>query len=228
MRIATKYFISTLFALSIVLSYSCKDAKKKLSIDDVSISVLDKDEMRALRSYFNDKHLEEAHQSKIKNAIKDKKTFYENEKSFCKKNNLIKIENNQLYSVARLTHSLPFVNKKTNDFLELLGERMEESFKEKGLQYYRFVITSVLRTEDDQRKLLRVNVNATPNETSHYYGTTFDISQTRFISKETGETLYNYRLRNILARELIRLQEEKKCYVLIENQEKCFHITAIQ
>ena len=221
MRIAFKHFISTIFVLFIVLSYSCKE---KQNIDNVSISVLDKDEMRALRLYYNDKHLVEAHQSKIKEAIKDKKTFYENEESYCKKNKLVKIENNSLYSVARLTHSLPYVNKKTDNFLDLLGERMEDSFKEKGLQHYRFVITSVLRTEDDQRKLQR----ATPNETSHYYGTTFDISQTRFISKETGETIYSYRLRNILARELIRLQKEKECYVLIENREKCFHITAIQ
>lgn len=207
---------------------SCNRANKTVSIDYVSVPVLSTEEMRAIHIYANDKHLEEAVQSKIKTPIKDKETFYNNEEDFCDKYNLKKIENNKLYNVARLSHSIPYVNKKTENFLELLGERMEDSFKEKGLDHYRFVLTSVLRTKKDQQQLQKLNINATPNVTSHYFGTTFDISQTRFVAEKSNETVYSYRLRNILARELIRLQEEDKCYVLIENREKCFHITVKQ
>lgn len=197
-------------------------------IDYVSVAKLSTAEMRSLKTNLNDKHNIEAHKSDLKEPIKDKTYFNDNKESICKKADLTKIETNELYVVARLTHSLPYVNDKTADFLDLLGKRMQESFKEKDIRPYRFTLTSVLRTLKDQRHLQKVNVNATPNETPHYFGTTFDISQTRFQMTDSNEPLYNYRLRNLLARELIKLQDEGKCYVILESREKCFHVTVRQ
>ena len=184
--------------------------------------------MRALKKNLNDKHIIEAHKSKLKKPLKDKKTFYADEENICKEADLKKLETNKLYGVSHLTYSLPYVNEKSADFLELLGKRMKESFEENGISHYRFMLTSVLRTEKDQRLLQKVNANAALKETPHYFGTTFDISQTRFMMGSSSEAKYSYRLRNILARELIRLQEEGLCYVIIESREKCFHVTVKQ
>jgi hypothetical protein len=184
--------------------------------------------MRALKTNMNDKHIEEAHKSALKSPIKDKKSFYADQEHLCKKANFEKIETNKLYGVSRLTYSLPYVNEKSADFLDLLGKRVKESFEERGITHYRFMLTSVLRTEKDQRLLQKVNANATPKETSHYFGTTFDISQTRFMMGNSNKAKYSYRLRNILARELIRLQQEGKCFVILESRVKCFHVTVIQ
>lgn len=213
-----------------ILFQSCKsrESSNTKSIDHISVALLSKSEMRAMKTHLNEAHLSEAHKSKIKTPIKSKAYFKDNLDHYCKHADLEKITTNPLYAVGRLTYSLPYLNEKSVDFLALLGERMEKSFEEKGIKHYRFVLTSVLRTLKDQRQLQRVNANATPNETSHYYGTTFDISQTRFLMSKTGESVYSYRLRNLLARELIKLQEEGECYVIIESREKCFHVTVRQ
>jgi hypothetical protein len=71
-------------------------------------------------------------------------------------------------------------------------------------------------------------VNATPNNSSHYYGLSFDLSQTMFYESGKKDPIYSYRLRNLLLRELIKMQEEGKCYVLLENQTKCIHITVTE
>lgn len=218
------------FLLILSLFSFCKHAESPevKGIDHVSIPYLTKIEMRALKTNLNDVHIIEAHKSALEKPLKDKKTFYADEESICKKADLEKIATNKFYGVSHLTYSLPYVTDKSADFLDLLGERMKKSFEEKGVRYYRFMLTSVLRTEKDQRLLQKVNTNATPKETSHYFGTTFDISQTRFLMENSNEAKYSYRLRNILARELIRLQEEGKCYAIIESREKCFHVTVRQ
>lgn len=228
LRIMLRVILSSLLLIS--LFSFCKHTGKPEAkgIDYVSVSYLSNVEMRALKTNLNDKHIIEAHKSGLKKPLADKKTFLANEEEICKKADLEKIKTNKLYGVSRLTYSLPYVNEKTAEFLELLGERMKDSFEEKGITHYRYMLTSVLRTQKDQRLLQKVNANATPKETPHYFGTTFDISQTRFLMGNTKESVYSYRLRNILARELIRLQEEGKCYVILENREKCFHVTVRQ
>lgn len=227
-KIMTRVILASLLLLSLFSFCKHTESPEAKGIDYVSISYLSNIEMRALKSNLNDKHIIEAHKSGLKKPIADKKSFYANEEDICKDADLIKVKTNKLYGVSRLTYSLPYLNEKSADFLNLLGERMQESFEEKGISHYRFMLTSVLRTQKDQRLLQKVNANATPKETPHYFGTTFDISQTRFLMGNSNETKYSYRLRNILARELIRLQEEGKCYVILESREKCFHVTVRQ
>lgn len=223
-----KIILSSLLILSLFSFCNHSESPDAKGIDHVSISYLSNSEMRAMKSNLNDKHIVEAHKSGLKQAIKDKEAFYADEERICKEADFEKLTTNKLYGVSRLTYSLPYLNEKSADFLDLLGERMQESFEEKGIKHYRFMLTSVLRTEKDQRLLQKVNANATPKETPHYFGTTFDISQTRFMMSNSNDAKYSYRLRNILARELIRLQEEGKCYVIIETREKCFHVTVRQ
>ncbi|MFB6340608.1 DUF5715 family protein [Saccharicrinis sp. FJH62] len=215
-------FLSTAF-----IFLACNRKPKGKSIDYVSVSVLSRDELRALKKHPNADHLEAIKQSPVREVIKSHKFFEEHKDEICDQNDLQEVTDNDFYIVSVLTHSLPYLTEHTVDFLNTLGERMEASFEENGIIPYRFVLTSVLRTAEDQKKLRSFNYNATKNESAHFYGITFDISQTRFALWDSRESVYTYRLRNLLARELIRLQEEGKCYVLLENREKCFHVTVL-
>ncbi len=228
LKIMSKIIVTSLIIISLFSFCKHTKAPECKGIDYVSVPFLSKTELKAMKAHLNDDHITEAHKSKIKTPFKDQKYFTENKESICKDLDLNEISTNELYVVAHLTYSLPYLNETSCDFLDLLGERMQKSFEEKKIQHYRFVLTSVLRTLKDQRLLQRVNANATPSETSHYFGTTFDISQTRFLMGKNNESVYSYRLRNLLARELIQLQEEGKCYVIIESREKCFHVTVCQ
>ena len=60
----------------------------------------------------------------------------------------------------------------------------------KGLNPNKIIVTSVLRTQDDVKRLRRRNGNASPNS-AHFYGTTFDVSWKRFqkIEDEDGRPL---------------------------------------
>ena len=93
----------------------------------------------------------------------------------------------------------------------------------------KLVVTSVLRTEEDVRKLRQGNINATENST-HRYGTTFDLSYWRYVKvPELRERPYadvppEY-LRATLSQVLKDLHDEGACYVKYEKKQNCFHIT---
>lgn len=195
---------------------------KGLSIDYVSVSELSSDEKSLLRKYDNSYHLAIAREKGIprpfEGDIKETSLIIQNY-------GLKKIDDNKYYELPRLTNSLPYLQPDAAAFLDLLGKRFENRLKNEGLMAYRFSVTSVLRTEKSQKNLRKQNVNATTNQSSHYYGRTFDIAQTRFFERGHPEPVYTYRLRNILLRELIEMQNEGLCYVLLESQTKCIHVT---
>jgi hypothetical protein len=191
----------------------------------VSIPVLSKNESRALRRYNNDYHTELAQAKGLKKPLVSKREYKANAEEFGRRYQLEKITDNEYYEIPHLSHSLPYLQAPAVEFLELLGEEFCDQLEELELRKYRFSVTSILRTLEDQRSLRKSNVNATPNNSSHYYGRTFDISQTRFFERGNSTPVYSYRLRNILLRVLINLQDKGKCYVLLERQTKCIHVT---
>lgn len=203
---------------------SDKERKGK-TIDDITVPVLTKVEKRLLKIHLNEDHVTLAKKWGIDKPISSSSTFLENIEENSYDNDLLKISDCNYYIVSRLSHSLPYQKDFVLDFLNELGERFDDKLREQGLIQYRFVITSLLRSLADQRKLQKLNVNATPNTTSHYFGNALDISQTRFVTIKSRESIYNYRLRNILARTILELQAEGKCFVVMERREKCFHIT---
>lgn len=226
MRIKTILIISVFFIL-FASHNGCKRKPKGKSIDYVSVPVLSAEELRALKKYKNAEHLEIVKQSPLDVIIDSHESFYASEDNLCDKHDLEKVIDTDQYIVSVLTHSIPYLSEHTIEFLDILGDRMEHAFVEKGIQPYRFVLTSVLRTKKDQNNLRSINYNATKNKSAHFYGITFDISQTRFAMHDSRESVYSYRLRNLLARELIKLQDEGLCYVLLEKREKCFHVTVL-
>jgi hypothetical protein len=215
--ISIAFFLLYLIISSIVGAYT-----KGVSIDRVPVSELTSDENNQLRKYDNSYHLDVARKKGISEPFKGN---IEETSAIIRNYGLEKIKDNKYYELPLLTNSLPFLQPDAAEFLEILGKRFEKRLKEEGLMAYRFSVTSVLRTEKSQNDLRKHNVNATSNMSSHYYGRTFDIAQTRFFERGHPEPIYTYRLRNILLRELIEMQNEGLCYVLLESQIKCIHVT---
>ena len=132
---------------------------------------------------------------------------------------LVYIETNEDYIVRDLTYSAPYVVPKVATLLDDIAE----SFQAKTGSNARFMVTSVLRTEEDLKKLRKVNGNAS-TASCHCNATTIDISYVRF--DEGSRNPRNlYELRLALAQTLHKLRKEGRCYVKIERKQYCYHIT---
>lgn len=140
-------------------------------------------------------------------------------KELHRKKKLVKIESNPKYVVRSLSYSSPYVVPKVKNLLDDLSER----FQEKTQSRAKFIVTSVLRTEEDVKRLRRVNGNASTNS-CHCNATTIDISYVRF-EDDSFRQRNNYELRLALAQALHELREEGRCYVKIERKQYCYHIT---
>jgi hypothetical protein len=198
---------------------------KRKDIDRVSVILLNASEKKALKKYPNIYHLEVAQKKGIPKPFKSQKEMMDHKYKYVMQYDLAEIKDCKYYEVPHLTHSLPYLKEDAKEFLDDLGIQFEKSLAALGVRPYRFSVTSIMRTMEDQKGLRKTNVNATPNNSSHYYGLTVDLSQTRFFERGNSEPIYSYRLRNLLLRDLIKLQEKGRCYVLLEHQTKCIHIT---
>ncbi|MDM8161152.1 DUF5715 family protein [Labilibaculum sp. K2S] len=225
-KVRKALLLAVLAAAIILLLFFVKSLSPKGKTEaQIPVPILTKDESRALRRYNNNYHLEVARSKGLEKPLLSKDEYKTNAKEFGNRYQLDKITDNKYYEIPHLTNSLPYLQEPAVEFLELLGEEFCEQLEELGMRKYRFSVTSILRTLADQKSLRRSNVNATPNKSSHYYGRTFDISQTRFFERGNSKPVYTYRLRNVLLRVLIKMQDEGKCYVLLEGQTKCIHVT---
>lgn len=142
-----------------------------------------------------------------------------------KRDKLCKISTCSYYKLDSLTHSHPYLVPRARDLLDNIGHSFCDSLKNRGGGSYRIVVTSLLRVDDDIKKLRRRNVNAIENS-AHSYGTTFDITYRRFDAADPGFVISEDALRNLLAEVLYNLREEGLCYVKYEVKQGCFHITA--
>ena len=115
---------------------------------------------------------------------------------------------------------------RAKELLDEIGRAFQDSLEVQGAGSYRIIVTSVLRSRDDIKKLRQVNSNAS-NESAHRYGTTFDITYMRFdhYNNKYPYTIPDEKLKGILAEVLLQLRKEKKCWVKYEIKQGCFHIT---
>ena len=140
------------------------------------------------------------------------------------------IKSGDLYQVDSLTHSIPFLVPKASALLDSIGANFLDSLENKGLNPNQVIVTSVLRTQDDVKRLRRVNGNASANSV-HMYGTTFDLSYKRFFKVEDpdGRPMQDVRadtLKLVLSEVLRDLKKKDMCYIKYELKQGCFHITA--
>ena len=142
---------------------------------------------------------------------------------------LVKIDSCDHYDVDRLTHSVPFLIPRASELLDTISVNFLDSLENKGLNPNKVIVTSVLRTKDDVKRLRRVNGNASMNS-CHCYGTTFDISWKRFTKVEDPDgrpmqSVSSDTLKLVLSEVLRDLRKQNRCYVKYELKQGCFHIT---
>ena len=142
---------------------------------------------------------------------------------------LTEIKSCERYDVDSLTHSIPYLIPKASALLDTLGLNFLDSLACKGLNPNKVIVTSVLRTKDDVKKLRRTNGNASLNS-CHFYATTFDVSWKRFAKVEDpdGRPLQDVSadtLKLVLSEVLRDLKQAERCYVKYELKQGCFHIT---
>ena len=145
------------------------------------------------------------------------------------KKKLVRLVDTDSYVIDSLTHSIPYLVPSAKELLDRIGQNFLDSLASKGLNPNKMVITSVLRTEDDIAKLRKRNLNASENST-HRYGTTFDISYWHYVKvpdlrgRPYADVPPEY-LRAVLSQVLKDLHDEKACYVKYERKQTCFHVT---
>lgn len=185
-------------------------------IDDTNYSRLFND--------MNGAHLSSAKRLGIERPIKSR------DEADSELDNLVKISNNKHYTVDYLTHSIPYLTNGAAELLEMIGSEFTRAVEEEGYKASRIIVTSVLRTQEDVRKLQKSgNVNASSNS-AHCYATTFDITYARFDRGTKFQPLrkaaQTKRLKKILGDVLHELHKEGKCYIKYEINQHCFHITS--
>lgn len=178
-------------------------------------------------SLFNDQNgvqLKSAARFGIKRTLKNRKEAND------VKEGLVHIKDNSHYSIAKLTHSIPYLKDGAAELLDMIGRNFLDSLESKGLNPNRIIVTSVLRTQEDIKKLQKSgNPNAVSNS-AHCYATTFDITYARydkimFRKFRWCESVDKDTLKSVLGEVLRDLKRRKKCYVKYEVKQRCFHIT---
>jgi len=133
------------------------------------------------------------------------------------------IEENDYYSVDPLTHSVPYLTPDAAKLLKDIGKQFQKAEKKHKMGKYKIIVTSVLRTKEDVRKLMKVNSNAVPNS-AHCHATTFDITYRRYKYIE-GRENDSRQMKYLLGEVIDKLRQKGRCYVRYETQQTCLHIT---
>lgn len=146
-----------------------------------------------------------------------------------RKTELVYIGSDPYYSVKPLSASIPYLVPRAAVLLHDIGRNFFDSLQVKHIPLHKLCVTSVLRTKDDVEKLRRRNRNATENS-CHLYGTTFDISYTRYLtvsdpSSAPRRQVQNDTLKYVLSEVLRDLRQQNRCYVKYEVKQSCFHVT---
>ncbi len=219
-----KLLISLLLVVSSFALWSCGDKGKAEAASTVDMKRT-YTKIKGVQSYrrtFGD--LNDAH---LKMAVhKGIKPLSGRDEADSMRLNLLKVVPNGYFAMDSLTHSIPYLVPSASVLLTKIGKNFQDSLVRKGLAPNRIIVTSVLRTKHDVKRLRRRNVNASLNS-AHFYGTTFDISYRRFepVDAMLGEE-DSGKLKMVLAEVLRDLRKKEWCYIKYEVKQGCFHITS--
>lgn len=171
-------------------------------------------------------------------------------------NELVRLEDTtKYYYIQEINYSVPYVTPDMAALLDSIGRRFHERLREHDLPMYRFTISSLLRTTENQRALRGVNPNATPSLSTHSLGATIDVVYHDYrYSPQPGDTLratsypflnerldtmrrerynalgmrYWQELKGLLGRVLFALQQKGVVKVTLERQLPVFHFTVAE
>ena len=146
-----------------------------------------------------------------------------------RKDELVYIDCSPYYNIDPLHNSIPYLVPHAAILLQDIGKAFFDSLQVKGVPLHRFIVTSVLRTQEDVVKLRRHNGNATENS-CHLYGTTIDICYNRYQTVEDPDGPRRRQVRNdslkfILSEVLNDMRQQNRCYIKYEVKQGCFHMT---
>ncbi len=162
-------------------------------------------------------------------GFKTDRELRENIKKYVSKGELVKIENSNFYVVDKLTHSHAYLTPNASKLLDEIGKRFHKKLEENNLGKSYFQVTSLLRTGESQKRLGKSNSNASSNS-SHLYGTTFDITYARVFRKPKLSKDFEVAdgpAIKLLSEAIGELRKENRCVVVTERRERCFHITVM-
>ncbi len=143
---------------------------------------------------------------------------------------VLNIEDSPFFVLDKLKYSMPYLVPSAKELLNDISINFLDSLRSKGYKPYLPIVSSVLRTTEDVEKLRKRNRNAT-DDSCHSYGTTFDITYSRFMPLTGIPTPVDSaewrsdELKLTLAEVLYDLRMDGKCFVKHERKQPCFHIT---
>ena len=146
-----------------------------------------------------------------------------------RKNELVYAGASPYFAIDDLKSSLPYLVPRAYGLLNDIGRTFYDSLYVKGIPLHEILVTSVLRSKEDVDKLRTRNHNATENS-CHMYGTTFDISYSRYITVQNPRGPQRHEVRNdtlkwVLSEVLRDMRQQGRCYVKHERKQGCYHIT---
>jgi len=138
-------------------------------------------------------------------------------KKLFRKGKLAEITSNQFYTVLPLQHSQPLLLPNAVSFLDELSRLYDKKCKEEAIEYIPFTISSLTRSTESVRRLMKSNANGISNS-AHLKGKTFDISYRAFNNNTKQNAAFIHTLNT--------LRIQGKCYVKFERN-GCLHITVV-
>jgi len=204
-------------------------------------------QVRDLRKYLNPQHLKYGKKNGIF-PIENRQAFARKKDELLQNGRLTPVTSTRYVYVENFNNSVPYLTKEADQLLAEIGRRFRQRLEANGINgTYRLVLTSCLRTKQDQRDLRnkKDNVNAALRS-AHWYGTTFDITYERLtrmpllvenvVGAFTGKqrtsivatrllNCYTSNQKPLLGEVLLELQREGKCIALVESVPNCFHVT---
>lgn len=174
----------------------------------------------------NDVQLVHALKNGLKKPFKTNKELIDNIENLKRKSILLEVIENNFYQFKSLTHSQPYLIPEAIDMLNEIGYRFQKKMEAKKKNYYKYQITSLLRTEEEQTKLHHRNGNAASHST-HMYGTTVDISYKDFFNIKINKKESSFDAVQAMTKVLIEMRQECRLLCVRERHQSCFHITVV-
>jgi hypothetical protein len=135
---------------------------------------------------------------------------------------LVEVSDGRGYRINRLKYSNAVLLPEVRDLLEDMGNDYADALKGTDSEGTVFRVTSMTRTNNQQRSLRKRNRNATKSLSTHSYGASFDIA---FMDRANEDDNCNRPTREI-QKLLLRYQNEGRILIIPEGG--CMHITLLR
>ena len=135
---------------------------------------------------------------------------------------LVEVSDGRGYRIDRLRYSKAMLLPEVKDLLEEMGNDYADAMEGTDSEGTVFRVTSMTRTDEQQRRLTRRNRNATRGQSTHSYGASFDIA---FMDRPNENANCSRPTREI-QKLLLRYQKEGRILIIPEGG--CMHITLVR